>query len=184
MQPFVGLDVLNDGRNFRNHKVTKMKLKLFYLALFGLFLMNIREVPAQGLVVKLKDGSTSIENLNAIQKLSFSDADLLETLTTGSVNSFALSSIQKLYFDMTISIEDHAASETAGLKVYPNPAQETINIQDIPNQAEFIFIYRSDGKLVITHAVTSSNTSINISKLSNGLYLLIAEGFSSKFIKL
>jgi hypothetical protein len=184
MQPFLRRNVFKVGQDSKFSKTKKMKLKLFYLAMFGLFLIQIPESSAQGLVIKLKDGSTNIENLNAIQKLSFSETDLLETLNSGTVNSFAVSSIQKLYFDMTISIEDHATSETAGLKFYPNPAQETLNIQDIPNQAEFIFIYRSDGKLVITEPVTSGKVCLNISKLTHGLYFVTTAGLSSKFIKL
>jgi hypothetical protein len=184
MQPFLRINVFKIGQNLNFSKIKKMKLKLFYLALFGLFLTQIAESSAQGLVIKLKDGSTNIENLNAIQKLSFTEIDLLETLTTGTVNSFALSSVQKLYFDMTIAIEENAVSETTGLTIYPNPAQETINITGIPGQAEFVFVYRTDGKLVITEPVTSGIVSINISKLTHGLYFVIAEGVSSKFIKL
>jgi hypothetical protein len=161
-----------------------MKQKIFFLALFGLFLAQITQTPAQGLVVKLNDNSTHIENLNAIQKLSFSANNLIETLNTGSVNSFALASIQKLYFDMTISIQENEGNQIADLMIYPNPAQETINVQGIPSQAGFIFLYRSDGKLVHTEAVTSGNITINISKLTHGLYVLRAEGLTAKFIKL
>lgn len=161
-----------------------MKLKLFYLAMFGLFLTQITESSAQGLVIELKDGSTNIENLNAIQKLSFSEMDLLETLSTGTVNSFALTAIQKLYFDMTISIEEKEGIEITGLKIFPNPASEIINIQGIPGQAEFVFVYRCDGKLVIIEPVSSGKVSLNISKLPGGLYFLTAEGLSAKFIKL
>lgn len=161
-----------------------MKLKFFYLGLLGLFLTQIAESSAQGLVIKLKDGSTNIETLNAIQKLSFSEMDLIETLSTGTVNSFALSSIQKLYFDMTIAIEENEGIGITELKIFPNPANEIINIQGIPVQAEFVNVYRSDGKLVITEPVTSGKVSINISKLTHGLYFVMVHGLSSKFIKL
>lgn len=175
---------LENWSKFEFSKLKKMKLKLFYLALFGLFLTQIAESSAQGLVIKLKDGSTNIENLNAIQKLSFLEMDLLETLTTGTVNSFALSSVQKLYFDMTIAIEENEGIATTDFIIFPNPASEIINIQGIPGQAEFIFIYRCDGKLIITEPVTSGKVSINISKLTHGLYFVMAQGLSSKFIKL
>lgn len=138
---------------------------------------------AQGLVIRLHDGSTNIEALNSIQKLTYADTNLIEELKSGTTRSFPISSIQKLYFDYTIGYTETGVINNPPLKVFPNPAGEIINVENIPDHTEIIFMYKSNGQLVLSIPVHSATAVINTGKLDKGLYFIIANGKSSKFIR-
>ena len=65
--------------------------------------------------------------------------------------------------NITISIQDNNTSE---FNIYPNPAKDVLIIDGIYNSVN---IYDVFGKLVLT---TKSQKSIDITKLSNGVYML------------
>ena len=70
-------------------------------------------------------------------------------------------------------------SNNLPLIAYPNPASDVVNI-DLPNN-EFntIGIYDLTGKLVHEETVSSMKMQLNTSALSNGMYLIIANGKNS-----
>lgn len=68
--------------------------------------------------------------------------------------------------------------ETSKIRVYPNPVSDRINVNpDNPNSS--ITIYNSFGIPVLT----SKTATIEIGHLPQGLYILKAEGHTTKFIK-
>ena len=62
---------------------------------------------------------------------------------------------------------------TNGLKVYPNPASEYIQI-DLPK--EFIYgtiqIIDLSGRISLDKRISKANSTINISELETGIYLI------------
>jgi len=70
------------------------------------------------------------------------------------------------------------------MKVYPNPVSDVIYIQNAPETAFSVSIYRINGVLVLTTKVSSGNKSIDVSYLPNGLYLLNVNNRTFKFVKL
>lgn len=77
-----------------------------------------------------------------------------------------------------------------GYKVFPNPAQNTINISLIPsalNRHTSVIIFDLCGRAVINTSLTGSNKSIDLSSIPDGVYLMrISESqksISVKFIK-
>jgi len=161
-----------------------MNLKIFLMTLFAVLFTELAELKAQNLVIQMKDGTGNAESLNSLQNLSFSSSDLLVTLINGSVENYGLSSIQKLYFDLTSQLDDQSSAKISTILISPNPAVGNISISGMPMEAGLILIIRHDGRLMFTETVESDYTTIDISKLAPGMYFIVAKGHSSKFIKL
>ncbi len=60
-------------------------------------------------------------------------------------------------------------NETKKLDIYPNPADDFINIKTKDNSK--IFIYNLNGKKLLDTKINSSNSSIDLSQFKNGIYI-------------
>lgn len=73
------------------------------------------------------------------------------------------------------------------LNVYPNPTSSHVNIELLTNEIATLEVYDVSGKILFTEALTSKTNTINIEKLSSGIYLFkvnSSEGISTnKIIK-
>jgi predicted small secreted protein len=67
--------------------------------------------------------------------------------------------------------------DALGISVYPNPAESEIMLLNV-TQKHTVAIYNILGQKVIEQEVDVDATSINISNLSNGTYLMKFEGYS------
>ena len=90
--------------------------------------------------------------------------------------------------DIVTSITDELAAN--GYKVFPNPAQRSINVSALSSSLSknpTIIIYDMGGKAVINTIIKSATKNIDLSSLQSGIYLMrIVEpkkSFSIKFIK-
>ena len=90
--------------------------------------------------------------------------------------------------DIVTSITDELAAN--GYKVFPNPAQRSINVSALSSSLSknpTIIIYDMGGKAVINTTIKSATINIDLSSLQSGIYLMrIVEpkkSFSIKFIK-
>jgi hypothetical protein len=78
--------------------------------------------------------------------------------------------------------------EFASIKLYPNPAKETLNLElgTISDFTSYSIIDIS-GKVLDKQAITSQNSQIQINHLSNGFYILKLDGdknsMTKKFVK-
>ncbi|MGB3006440.1 MAG: cellulase family glycosylhydrolase [Chitinophagaceae bacterium] len=74
-----------------------------------------------------------------------------------------------------------------GYKVFPNPAQNTINISSLLNNRPSVIIYDLSGRTVIHTSLTGSQKSIDLSSIPDGVYFLriieSKKSISVKFIK-
>lgn len=79
----------------------------------------------------------------------------------------------KLSFE-DMSVEDLTKNE---FKIYPNPAQDFINISG-NKEISSVQFYDLSGKLVKNHSLNSKQTNLNIASLPKGIYILkiISEG--------
>ncbi len=155
----------------------------FLIFLFLLTWMIASGSNAQNLFVGLKSGSVNNYPLESVDKLSFSVSDLIVSLKTGSPVSYGLSTVQKLYFNETVSVGEPAIISVKPLRIFPNPAHQSITIENLPSGTSTLFIYRMDGQLAQTTPFTSETLKLDISGLSSGLYLLFVNGRTAKFLK-
>lgn len=98
-------------------------------------------------------------------------------------NSVSSSCLITLYGDSVLSNESFVNQNDVSL--WPNPTQNTLNINNSNNSIKAISIYNFEGKLIYEN--TNNNTTIDISNFASGLYLakiITEEGeFTKKFIK-
>jgi len=97
----------------------------------------------------------------------------------------------RMNFDPTIGLNEEA--QTISTIVYPNPANDVLNIKmDLKNAAEGkILVYNNLGALVKSSEITASNGisvyTMNINELSSGMYTVkiqTNDGFATrKFTK-
>lgn len=161
-----------------------MKQKLFLLMLLLVFRAGLPELKAQSLVIRHTDGTETSEMLNTVQKVTFSVNELLLSFKTGTTDVYGLPTIQKLYFDTETSIDETTPASGSQLSIYPNPANNSITVLNIPKGTNTLFLYRSDGVLMMRQTVSNDSETIDISSLQSGLYFLTTAGNSVKFIKL
>jgi hypothetical protein len=161
--------------------IMKKKWILLLIILFPGMIAS--EISAQGLIIQMNDGIENTVPLNTLQKLNFSQTDLLVVFKTGLNDAYGLSDIRKLYFDATVSTGEDMPLDIQHLSVYPNPAGDLITVKGIPDQAGTVSVYQTDGQLVLTETVTSGTVNIDISGLKCGLYLVNSLGRTTKFIK-
>lgn len=82
------------------------------------------------------------------------------------------------------SIEKPSEVSSSAINIYPNPATNKLNFQNIPSKN--LEIWNVNGKKVANMVVDHSNGSIDISALEKGVYLLIIKGekkYQKVFIK-
>ncbi|MDO9255477.1 MAG: T9SS type A sorting domain-containing protein [Bacteroidales bacterium] len=163
-----------------------MKQKLLLALLILVAGMNSLEADAQNLVIKTIDGKEAAKPLSTLKNMTFPGGKLLLTYTSGSTDSYSLTNISKLFFgDAITGIDDQPLSETAGeLSVYPNPAENVINLKNAPEGISTVKIYRMEGVMVLNKEVSAGSLSIDVSNLAKGFYLLTLNGQAFKFIKL
>ncbi|MDW5288968.1 T9SS type A sorting domain-containing protein [Formosa sp. PL04] len=81
----------------------------------------------------------------------------------------------------SLSVDEN---EFTSIKIYPNPASDVIAFKNISNEHQ-ISIYNLMGQKVLSHTITRSNNTVNVSSLANGLYLVSFKDYATnfKFIK-
>ena len=161
-----------------------MKQKLLLLTLLLILKAGSMDLKAQSLVIRLNNGTENPELLSAIRNLTFSASDMMVAFKTGSTDFYGLSGIQKLYFDTNTASATTIPTGDSRLSIYPNPAEDRIVIRNIPKGAAIVSIYRADGSLLMQQPVSTDMETIDVSKLQSGLYLIIANGHTAKFIRL
>ncbi|GGD82073.1 T9SS type A sorting domain-containing protein [Planktosalinus lacus] len=72
--------------------------------------------------------------------------------------------------------------------LYPNPVNETLQINNTSNQVVAASLYDLNGKLLQSHSLENSVSPINVSALTHGLYFVVlvneqGDRVSKKFIK-
>jgi hypothetical protein len=95
----------------------------------------------------------------------------LETGTNYVVKAFALVGGQTVYGE---TIEFHTWYEGVSeleqsLKVYPNPANESLMVEGVMTQVE---VYNTVGQCLLSRVVNEATTRINTSSFNNGIYFL------------
>jgi hypothetical protein len=65
------------------------------------------------------------------------------------------------------------------LSAYPNPASNFITISGITAKGSLKLI-SSDGKVLQTKNIGSDNTTIDVTKLNKGIYIILFEGINGE----
>ncbi|NLF42639.1 MAG: T9SS type A sorting domain-containing protein [Bacteroidales bacterium] len=159
------------------------KLSVF-LILILFILGRPDELFAQRILIKMNDATEVGHSIASIKKLSFNNGLLVLNHNEGTTDTYSISEIQKLYFNLETSAIGNSPSDKGLLSVYPNPANKTIIVDNIPHGTETIFVYNLNGALVLKQDIDNVIESIDISSLPKGLFILRAQDLNVKIIKL
>ncbi len=82
------------------------------------------------------------------------------------------------------------SSEDVAISIYPNPASDFVNIENLPSNAgnnTTVSVYDNNGHLALQQLTQQSTLNINISQLSHGMYFMRIESsdgiIEKKFVK-
>ncbi|MBN2805676.1 MAG: T9SS type A sorting domain-containing protein [Prolixibacteraceae bacterium] len=164
-------------------------LSAFLLVLFILLIQLPAE--AQSLIVLEKNGHEYAFSFDRLDKIYFTNDQLVVDRTNGVLNSYQLSSLQSLHFtESNINTSSkELALDQGQLILFPNPASEWLNIGlDIPSESEYtVEIYTFSGQRYMLQILHGGNHVIDIAHLPHGLYMCRVcfgeQQFSKKFMK-
>lgn len=107
---------------------------------------------------------TSIEMRNLLKKTGIKSKN-----NTKNIGIFPdlKAAINKL--NTSLSLDEHYASNVF---VYPNPTNNSININQLNKEVKQIFLYNINGQLLLKKTITSKNNTINVSHLAKGVYFM------------
>ena len=130
--------------------------------------------------VRLQDGGVHSYEMGATGKLYFQNDYLFIDDGTNTPFTHLVSNIEKMLFSYDVSIKD---IETADCKVYPNPASSFLKISVTNADVNHYQLFSIDGRMLMA-GDCRNDESINVSALSQGLYLLKVNGQTFKISKL
>ena len=160
-----------------------MKKQLFILSFAILSILSAR---ATNLVVKPLSGADFRRELATIGKVVYHGDSLYLYDSFGTVlYREQLAKVQHLTYseggDPTMGMTD-AQSDATRLRVYPNPTPETLVVEGLPAEDGQVRLYDQQGQLVKTGAADAARTTLDVSDLPAGTYLLLCEGGAFKVI--
>jgi poly(beta-D-mannuronate) lyase len=91
---------------------------------------------------------------------------------TTEANTSAWNTISELKFYKEGSTASTVSNELRQISLYPNPANNQLNLRNFNDKVSKIEIYNLLGKKLISTKFENSNQTINTSKLANGMYLV------------
>lgn len=132
------------------------------------------------LVVTTTNGTEQLFQLTEESQLLFEDGNrLIIRDIDGTTATFDLANIRKMVCTETTGTDE---SLTSDLQLLPNPFRDSFIIRNLQGQGS-ARIYTLDGRLVKTF-MASEGQRVDISTLSQGMYLLHINGQTLKMMKL
>ena len=155
------------------------------LLLLSVCLSSVAMVKAQyptSLVLRLADGAEPVWELSSVERISFSGNNMLIDVKTGATETFALSTVGKLYFSNSVNSIECIDTQTTESSLVTKIDAQTIKVHCKAGSS--VELYRVDGCKVMNVFSESEGCAINISRLSKGVYVVKVANRVTKFIKL
>jgi hypothetical protein len=134
--------------------------------LFGLCLTGVY---AQNMKLLENTGGKTVYDLQNIQKMSFSSGNLMIMKKDKSSESYLLNEIKRLDFSILITEVEKVVLEDDGLKVYPNPVENVVNIG--VSEKGLLRVLTVDGKTMYSEEVEAGIFSLDMNAYSSGIYI-------------
>ena len=158
----------------------------FYL-LHALLLLSINTAHSQSHLTMHKVDGSAAEGvkLDNIERLSFSGGNLSVKTSDGNSAVYALDNVAKLRFENVIPTDvNNSTSNRIDVVVYANQAGEVV--VESPVAIQSLALLGVDGKMlriVETRHATSLQTTLNVSSLPTGVYLIRIETLQGTVVK-
>lgn len=133
------------------------------------------------MVVSLTDGSLKVVNVDAVDRITFSSSSMKASdKSGGTVAEYQLSSLSQIEFneDGVTGIES-VTTEEVGISFDPQSALLRVLNAKNGNLA----IYNMSGQLVLSTPIANPDTTIDVSQLISGVYLVKYSDVTLKITK-
>ncbi len=153
-----------------------MKNKSFNFSLVFFFCIFYSSLHAQNMYVKPTTGSQATYLITELQKITFSNGNLLVTPILGTAINNAFWSNRYVSFkDITLATTEYQLDKSISVfYVYPNPVKDILNLH-IPEQGKLvgnIEIISLEGRLLLQRKkLNTSLPQIDVSMLPLGMYI-------------
>jgi hypothetical protein len=139
--------------------------------------LNVNEILTTTTAAAAVDGNAPANQSNISAVINLSAAPIaigstiwIKWLDDNAVGNDSLLAIDNLSVSATEGVLSTSENNISGLKVYPNPAKNVLNITSDSNEVKQVEVYNVLGKLVLSTKAT--NAPVNISSLASGVYVV------------
>jgi hypothetical protein len=153
------------------------------LAIVSLMLMTAHLATGQSMNIASKNGTTTTIDLSAIESIVFENNNLVINTADCGDNYFNVIVNGKLFFSDVVTAIDNMDAPSASITIYPNPANNSLTINKASNDVSEGYIYNMKGETMMSLNLSNQNNTVDISSLPSGLYFLLMDNQSTKFIK-
>ncbi|MBP5307477.1 MAG: T9SS type A sorting domain-containing protein [Paludibacteraceae bacterium] len=161
--------------------------KIRYLILLVSVLMIPSGVYSADLRIVWQDGSDEeVIDMSMIQSIDLTQPEVMSIVgkdggTLRSATSRDL--VERLDFTEKIPTSDEQAISTSRIRIYPNPVKMILNVEGL-NNGTLAVLNLQGAELFSVEAEQTGHTTVDVSSLPNGTYLLKAgKSRMFKFIK-
>ena len=159
-----------------------MKIKSFTLLLVVAASIGICSAE-NSLIIQPLNGS---EQANALAQIGYVKVkqDSLFVFSYGDLmlSKIAIKDIRHIrYGELSDAMSIDDVQETTTCRVYPNPTMDRLIIENA--NSEKVYIFDLNGRLLLTTPIDEERTSINVTSLPQGEFLLLLNNQTIKFIK-
>ncbi|MBQ3605565.1 MAG: T9SS type A sorting domain-containing protein [Muribaculaceae bacterium] len=140
---------------------------------FSFFLIMLLCLPvfaADIIYVRQKSGDTLL-SISNIKEITFPSGSVVVSMTDGSSKTYSSSNFVSLRFNGNATVGIDGVEDGANGIVYDGVV--------VKAPQEGISIYSTDGRLVLS----TEESELNVSSLANGIYIVKANGLTSKIVK-
>jgi hypothetical protein len=102
--------------------------------------------------------------------------------TNGNEKTLTITNVrgdEAIYGNLLLSTGQY---EDVQFSIYPNPAQETLQINQNSYQFITATIYNLQGKIINRHTLENSHSTIDVKALNSGLYFLVLESENGEWV--
>ena len=158
-------------------KNTFYRIGLFLLLFIGMATAALAQSTL--MTIHLNDGSEQVFTMSDSDRVYFEDNQTLVIEVGSTTERISLGDIRKITCEDFVGTSENTSATAF---IFPNPVHDVLMLCNL-NGKETLRIYALDGRCVKT-AEVSGNQTIDISDLSNGLYLVKTQSQTLKMIKL
>ena len=133
---------------------------------------------AQHMVVEMTDSNNQVVKLENLKQITFNGTTVNIEQTDGTKSSTSMGNIGRIYFGDLSSIADMPA-HSENLVEYLTTDEIAINSE----AGSMVTIYNLTGAQLLTRRIDTQGEAISIAGLPQGIYIVKANGRTTKIIK-
>jgi Neuraminidase (sialidase) len=153
------------------------------LAFVCLLILNAHLANGQSMAITSNNGTTSTLDISSIRSIVFENNNLVFNTTDCGDNYFNIFFCKNLNFETSSTAIEEVNTASNSISIYPNPATNSITISKSTSESTDGYIYNITGKTMMKLNLTNQSNTIDISTLPSGLYFVLLDNQSTKFIK-